>query len=86
MSRQLFTRTSWDGNSAPPTVGAQLSLQLPFDLDEAGADDLVVKADVPKALRKVLKSDMPKITHMCVRENVEHVLRWFEQIIVERRC
>ena len=47
------------------------------------ADDLVVKADVPKALRKALKADMPKITHMCVRENAEHVLRWFEQIIVE---
>ena len=75
MSRQLFTRTSWAGNAAPPTVGAQLSLQLPFDLDEAGADDLVVKADVPKALRKALKADMPKITHMCVRENADHVLR-----------
>ena len=36
-----------------------------------------------RTLRKALKSDMPKITHMCVRENAEHVLRWFDQIIVE---
>ena len=84
MSRQLFARTSWAGGAAPSTVGAPLSLQLPFDLDDAGADDLIVKADVPKALRKALKADMPKITHMCVRENAAHVLRWFEQLIVEQ--
>ena len=83
MSRQLFARTSWAGSAAPPTVGAQLSLQMSFDLDNHGADDLIVKADVPKALRKALKADMPKINHMCVRENAAHVLRWFEQVVVE---
>ena len=66
---KLFASTSWSGSAAPPTTGGHLSLQLPFDLDDAGQDDLIVKADAPKALRKGLSADMPKIGHNCVREN-----------------
>ena len=80
---KLFASTSWSGSAAPPTTGGHLSLQLPFDLDDAGQDDLIVKADAPKALRKALSADMPKIGHNCVRENAKRILRWYEQIIIK---
>ena len=80
---KLFTATSWAGSAAPPSSGGHLSLQLPFDLDDAGHDDLIVKADVPKALRKALKAEMPKTGHNCVRENAKRILRWYEQLIIE---
>ena len=80
---KLFASTSWAGSAAPPTTGGHLSLQLPFDLDDAGQDDLIVKADAPKALRKALSADMPKIGHNCVRENAKRILRWYEQIIIK---
>jgi len=39
--------------------------------------------DAPKALRKALSADMPKIGHNCVRENAKRILRWYEQIIIK---
>ena len=58
MSQQLFARTGWAGKAVASPSGEVGSLSLPFDLDDEAHDDLVIKADVPKKLKKALNQRM----------------------------
>ena len=82
MSQQLFARTGWAGKAVAAPSGEVGSLSLPFDLDDEAHDDLVIKADVPKKLKKALNSGLPIINHSCVRENAERILKWYEGVII----
>ena len=85
MSQQLFARTGWVGKAVAAPSGAVGSLALPFDLDDEAHDDLVIKADVPKKLKKALDSGLPIISHSCVKENAERLLKWYEGVITSWR-
>lgn len=73
MSQQLFARTGWAGKAVATNSGRIGNLALPFDLDDEAHDDLVIKADVPKALRKAIEGGLPIISHDCVKENAERI-------------
>ena len=69
MRQQLFARTGWTGKAVAAPSGEVGSLALPFDLDDEAHDDLVIKADVPKKLKKTLNNGLPIVSHSCVRRD-----------------